>query len=93
MGVGMGPSNWMVPRLTLSAEAQLQSTLQTLDAHGAENPEETVKLAKALAQQNVIQQAIIRQAVGYVAELELVLVCLKAPPRPRRRWWQVWKRR
>lgn len=83
-------NDWMIPRLSLAAEAQLQSTLQTLDSQGAANAEDTVRLAKALAQQNVIQQAIIRQAVAYVSELELLLICLEAPPKPR--WWQFWKR-
>lgn len=87
----MAPSDWMVPRLSLAAEAQLRDTLNTLDAQGIANPEDTVRLAKALAQQNVIQQAIIRQAVGYVSELELLLICLEAPPkRPR---WQFWRSR
>lgn len=87
-------SEWMIPELSLSAEAQLQSTLTTLDTYGADNPLETIRLAKALAQQNVIQQAIIRQAIGRISELELVLVCLETtpPPPPQPPRWQFWRR-
>lgn len=84
-------SEWMIPRLSLSAEAQLQSTLTTLDTHGADNPLETIRIAKALAQQNVIQQAIIRQAIGRISELELLLICLESPP-PQPPRWQFWRR-
>jgi hypothetical protein len=68
----MAFSQWMVPQLSLSAEAQLQHSLQVLREHGATNIKDTVELACSLAQQNAIQQAIIRQATAHIAELELV---------------------
>lgn len=87
----MSSTDWMIPRVSLSAEAHLQSMLTTLDTHGERNPEETVRFAKSLAQQTVVQQAIIRQAVGHIAELEMVLFLLQQQPRPP--WWKFWARR
>lgn len=87
----MSATDWMIPRVSLAAEAYLQSTLVTLDAHGTDRPEETVRLAKALAQQNTIQQAIIKQAVARVAELELELILRQPEPRPGRPWWRFWR--
>jgi hypothetical protein len=77
----------MVPQLSLAAEAQLQHSVKTLQAHGATNIQDTVSLACSLVQQNAIQQAILRQATAHIAELELELLLgsSKRPPNP-------WKR-
>lgn len=88
----MSATDWMIPRVSLSAEAYLQSTLVSLDTYGTAQPEETVRLAKALAQQNTVQQAIIKQAVARVAELELELILLEPRPRSIRPWWRFWRR-
>lgn len=70
----MALADWMVPQLSLSAELQVRHSVDTLQTKGAENIEETVKLACSLVQQNAIQQAIIRQATGYIAQLELQIL-------------------
>lgn len=67
-------ADWMVPQLSLSAELQVRHSIDTLQAQGANNIEETVKLACSLVQQNAVQQAIIRQATGYIAQLELQIL-------------------
>lgn len=67
-------ADWMVPQLSLSAELQVRHSIDTLQAKGADNIEETVKLACSLVQQNAVQQAIIRQATGYIAQLELQIL-------------------
>jgi hypothetical protein len=70
----MALADWMVPQLSLSAELQVRHSVDTLQTKGADNIEETVKLACSLVQQNAIQQAIIRQATGYIAQLELQIL-------------------
>jgi hypothetical protein len=38
-------------------------------------------LACSLAQQNMLQQTIIRQATQHIGELELIALLMEAPPR------------
>ena len=66
----MDSMEWMVPQLSLSAEAQLLQNVHDVQKHGAKNPHATVELACSLLQQNAIQQALIRQATHRIAELE-----------------------
>ena len=66
----MDSMQWLVPQLSLSAEAQLLQNVHELQKHGPDNPRATVELACSLLQQNAIQQAIIRQATHRIAELE-----------------------
>jgi len=62
---------WLVPKLSLSAEAQLRSNLVAIEREGPEKVDQLVRIACALTQQNALQAAIIRQAIGHVSELEL----------------------
>lgn len=61
----------MVPRLTLSAEAQLRSNLTVIERDGPANVDQLVRIACSLAQQNAYQAAIIRQATGHISALEM----------------------
>lgn len=67
----MAWGEWLVPKLSLSAEAQLRSNIAAIEREGPEQVGQLVKIACALTQQNAIQAAIIRQAIGHVSELEL----------------------
>lgn len=67
----MNWGEWMVPRLTLSAEAQLRSHVAALEQEGPANVDQLVRVASSLAQQNALQAAIIRQATGHIALLEM----------------------
>lgn len=82
----MALAEWMIPQLSLSAEAQLKFQLETLKAHGPTNIEDTVQLTCSLLQQNAINSALLRQAVGRIAELEMTLM-LQERPRPSLRRW------
>lgn len=82
----MESMDWLVPELTLSAEAQLTQNLHDVQKHGVDNPHATVQLACSLLQQNAIQQALIRQAVHRIAELEQ-LTGLNGV-RESRSWWR-----
>lgn len=63
----------MVPRLSLSAEAQLRNSLTVIEREGPDNVPQLIKMACALAQQNAYQQAIIRQATGHIGALEMTI--------------------
>lgn len=77
---------WLVPKLSLSAEAQLLQNMHDVQKHGPENPYATAELACSLLQQNAIQQAIIRQATHRIAELERLQFSIESPNRPA--WWR-----
>jgi len=81
----MDSMKWMVPELTLSAEAQLLQHVHDVQRHGPENPYATTELACSLLQQNAMQQAIIRQATHRIAELEKAEFLREVP---RRQWWR-----
>lgn len=63
--------SWLVPKLSLSAEAQLEHNLRLMREEGHKDMEGTVRIACSLIQQNAIQQAIIRQAIGHIGQLEM----------------------
>lgn len=69
----MAWGEWLVPRLTLSAEAQLRSNVAALEQEGPDNVDQLVRIACSLAHQNALQAAIIRQATGHIAVLEMAM--------------------
>lgn len=66
-------ADWMIPDMSLSAQAQLQNDIKVLRAHGAQNINDTVELTCSLMQQNALHRTLLRQAVGRVAELEMIM--------------------
>ena len=70
----------MIPRLSLSAEAQLNYQMQVLKAQGPSNIKDTVELSCALLQQNAINSTLLRQAVGRIAELEMTMMLQERQP-------------
>ena len=78
----MAWGDWLVPKLSVSAEAQMHHTVNVLKNEGPENVDQLVRIACSLAQQNVMQQAIIRQAIGHISLLEMTVeLNRKQPPR------------
>lgn len=77
---------WLVPKLSLSAEAQLLQNMHEVQKHGPANPHATADLACSLLQQNAIQQALIRQATHRIAELEKLQFSIESSHR--HPWWR-----
>lgn len=77
---------WLVPKLSLSAEAQLLQNMHDVQKHGPANPRATAELACSLLQQNAIQQALIRQATHRIAELEKSQFLVESSNR--HTWWR-----
>lgn len=67
----MNWGEWLVPKLSLSAEAQLRTNIAALESEGPHNVDQLVRVACSLTHQNALQAAIIRQAIGYIGELEM----------------------
>jgi hypothetical protein len=78
----MALADWMIPTLSLSAEAQLIHNKRTLEVHGPADMERTIRLTCSLLEQNALQESIIRKATGHIAELELYILlnCNKRRP-------------
>ncbi len=78
----MALADWLIPKPSLSAQAHYQHTCTTLRAQGPSNVPQTIDLACSLAHQNMMQQAIIRQAIHHISELELTFLLMESAPRP-----------
>ena len=70
----MAWGEWMVPELSLAAEAQLASAKHTLLQEVHQHPEQVAELAWASMQQAAMLQSIMRKATARIAELELAEV-------------------
>lgn len=46
---------------------------KVLEQEGADNIEQTIRIATSLTRQTTIQQALLRQALGYIMQLEAEL--------------------
>jgi hypothetical protein len=62
---------WLVPKLSLAAEAHMRSCICAIERDGPENIDQLVRIASSLIQQNAYQAAIIRQAIGHISEIEI----------------------
>lgn len=62
---------WLVPKLSFSAEAQLLSHINAVEKEGRADIEALLRVTKSLLQQNAYQAAIIRQAISHVGAIEL----------------------
>jgi hypothetical protein len=82
----MALAEWMIPRLSLAAEAHLKYQVETLKKHGPANIQDTVQLTCSLLQQNAMNSAMLRQAVGHIAELEMILMLQERQTPSLRRW-------
>jgi len=75
-------ADWMIPTLSLSAEADLVHQKRTVETYGSADVERTVRLTCSLLEQHALQESIIRKATGYIAELELYILLNCDAPRP-----------
>ena len=64
-------SSWLVPELTLSAQAQLEAGKRIVLHESKQSPDAIAKLCVSLLEQNALLMAITRQATARIAELEL----------------------
>lgn len=62
---------WLIAKLSLAAEAQMEAMVRCLEREGPQNVPQLLRIATSLTRQNCIQQTLLKQAVGRVMELEM----------------------
>lgn len=67
----MAFSDWLVPKPSLAAEAQLRQAIHAVRNEGPHNVAGLIDLTETLLAQNMHYKTLLRQAIGHVAELEL----------------------
>jgi hypothetical protein len=66
-----GWGDWLVPKLSLSAQAQLEASKRIALNEAKQSPDALAKLCVSLLEQNALLTAITRQATAHIAELEM----------------------
>lgn len=64
-------ADWMIPKPSLAAQAQLQHSVCAIRAEGRQNIDATLKLTEALLRQNMHYHTLLNQAIRHISELEL----------------------
>ena len=77
----MALSEWLIPKPSLSAQAQLRHNLDTLRKHGSSDPHATTELACSLMHQLMLKDTLLRQAIHHISALELDPYLTKRPHR------------
>lgn len=78
----MALSEWLIPKPSLSAQAQLRHNLDTLRKHGSSDPHGTTELACSLMHQLMLKDTLLRQAIHHISALEMQQVLTESPYRP-----------
>ena len=75
-------ADWMIPKPSLAAQAQLQHRICALRSDGKKNIDATLNLTESLLRQNMHYHTLLNQAIRHIAELELQQIL--TPPDPTR---------
>lgn len=66
----MSPADWMIPRPSLAAQAQLQYSLHVLQSLEPREYPKLVAFAGDLLRKNMHYTTLLNQAIGHITELE-----------------------
>jgi hypothetical protein len=83
----MALSEWLIPKPSLSAQAQLRHSVDTLRKHGPSEAHATTELACSLMHQLMLKDTLLRQAIHHISALELGEVLAQRPKRNRALAW------
>jgi hypothetical protein len=83
----MALSEWLIPKPSLSAEAQLRHSVDTLRKHGPSEAHATTELACSLMHQLMLKDTLLRQAIHHISALELGELLAQRPKRNRALDW------
>ena len=87
----MALSEWLIPKPSLSAQAQLRHSVDTLRKHGPVEAHATTELACSLMHQLMLKDTLLRQAIHHISALELGELLNERPHRIRPlRWFLRW---
>lgn len=76
----MPQAEWMIPRPSLAAQAQLQHSLQVLQATEPNEHAKVVSLAGDLMRLNMHYKTLLNQAIGHITELEVAAILHEHTP-------------
>ena len=77
----MALSEWLIPKPSLSAQAQLRHSVDTLRKHGPAEAHATTELACSLMHQLMLKDTLLRQAIHHISTLELGELLAQRPNR------------
>jgi hypothetical protein len=83
----MALSEWLIPKPSLSAQAQLRHSVDTLRKHGPSEAHATTELACSLMHQLMLKDTLLRQAIHHISALELGELLAQRPKRNRALDW------
>jgi len=83
----MALSEWLIPKPSLSAQAQLRHSVDTLRKHGPSEAHATTELACSLMHQLMLKDTLLRQAIHHISALELGDLLAQHPKRNRALAW------
>jgi hypothetical protein len=73
-------ADWLIPKPSLAAQAQLQHSICVLRAEGKAHIDATLNLTESLLRQNMHYHTLLNQAIHHISELELQQIL--TPPDP-----------
>lgn len=76
----MAFSDWLVPKPSLAAEANLRHAIHAVRNEGPQNVSRLIDLTETLLAQNMHYKTLLRQAIGHVAELEMQALLKQSTP-------------
>lgn len=66
----MAQADWMIPRPSLAAQAQLEYSLRVLQAEGPAECDKVLSIAADLMRQNMHYKTLLNQAIAHITQLE-----------------------
>jgi hypothetical protein len=67
----MAQADWMIPRPSLAAQAQLEYSLRVLQTEGPNERDKVLSLAADLMRQNMHYKTLLNQAIAHITQLEV----------------------
>lgn len=67
----MDSLDWMVPKPSIAAEANLRHAIHAVRNEGPHNVPGLIDLTESLLQQNLLYRTLLKQATHHIASLEL----------------------
>lgn len=84
----MGWADWMVVRPSVEEDLAIEKAARVPLHH--RDTDDVRQLCSKLVRHSWLQEMMLRQAVGRIAELEAIAMANSTTTAPRRPWWRLW---
>lgn len=84
----MGWADWMVVRPSVEEDLAIEKAARVPLHH--RDTDDVRQLCSKLVRHSWLQEMMLRQAVGRIAELEAIAMANSTTAAPRRPWWRLW---